>query len=262
MLFVLNSLGIGGSEVKIIRIANSMVHAGIPVTLAYLDDRLSAAGKIDPEVPTVHLGRRGKYSIEALQVLRGLIGDDTRAVVAVNHYPLLYVVPAVKLARAQGIKAIGLVNAPEPTGTDMLIRGVYAPLLRQCDEVVFGCIVQQALWAARYRVPPERARVIYNGVDHVFYSPGNGTEEGEALRSRLRIPDTAFVIGSIGRLAPEKSFNLLIRAFARLHEAGRDAYVIIAGTGAQKRSLEQLAAEEGVATRSCFWAPWRTSGRR
>lgn len=252
MLFVLNSLAVGGSEIKIIKVANAMARAGMPVKLAYLDDRRSASDKVDSEVPTVHLGRRGKYSIGSLQMLRGLIGNDTRAVVAVNQYPLLYVIPAIKLAKAKDVKAIGLVNTSEVMGTDMLIRGVYAPLLRRCEQVVFGCVAQQALWAERYRVPPERARVIYNGVDHAFYSPANGAEEGVALRNRLRIPDGAVVIGSIGRLAPEKSFDLLIGAVSRLHAAGRDTYAIIAGTGAEKARLEGLAAERGVADKVLF----------
>ncbi len=52
---------------------------------------------------------------------------------------------------------------------------------------------------------------------------------------------------AMGRLAPQKNFALLIRAFA--HIAGADDQLVIAGEGAERAQLEALAAELGVADR-------------
>jgi glycosyltransferase involved in cell wall biosynthesis len=55
-------------------------------------------------------------------------------------------------------------------------------------------------------VPPGEIRVIPNGVDTFRFSPASFRREGVS----------PVCIGSIGRLAPEKNYPLLIRAFAQL----------------------------------------------
>jgi glycosyltransferase involved in cell wall biosynthesis len=252
MLFVLNSLAVAGSELKIIRLANALARAGVPVKLAYLDFRHAALDQVDPGIPTFPLHRRGKYSVTSLRSLRGLIEDRTRAVVAVNLYPLLYVLPAVKLARVENTRIVSLVNTSELARGELLLRKVYGPLLRRCDCVVFGSVSQQGLWRDKYQIQPQRTKVIHNGVDHEFFSPASGAKEGRLLRKRLRIPDGAVVIGSVGRLAPEKSFDLLITALAKLNAAGREAFGVLAGTGRERESLEVLAEKEGIADKIRF----------
>jgi glycosyltransferase involved in cell wall biosynthesis len=55
---------------------------------------------------------------------------------------------------------------------------------------------------------------------------------------------------SIGRLAKEKNFDLLIRAFARLEN--KELHLVIMGSGDEKKALESLANELGVAERVEF----------
>ena len=101
MLFVLNSLTVGGSETKIIRVANALASSGDRAELAYLNPPESALARIDPAVSVTNLHRRGKYSISSFRRLRDLVNRERQAVVAVNLYPLLYVVPAVKFDTRQ-----------------------------------------------------------------------------------------------------------------------------------------------------------------
>lgn len=53
------------------------------------------------------------------------------------------------------------------------------------------------------------------------------------------------VILGVGRLAPQKDFATLIRAFARLRES-RQARLLILGEGSERPALQQLATELGV----------------
>jgi glycosyltransferase involved in cell wall biosynthesis len=53
----------------------------------------------------------------------------------------------------------------------------------------------------------------------------------------------------MGRLAPEKGFDLLIEAFARLAERFGDWGLAILGEGRLRGELESLAAERGLAGR-------------
>lgn len=55
------------------------------------------------------------------------------------------------------------------------------------------------------------------------------------------------LILAVGRLAPEKGFDTLVEAFARLREAGRDARLLILGEGPERGRLEALIDEHGLA---------------
>jgi glycosyltransferase involved in cell wall biosynthesis len=252
LLFVLNSLGVGGSEIKIIKVANALVRSGTAVELAYLNPVETSLSMIDPAVPVTCLDRRGKYSFSSLRRLGELVNRERQTVVAVNPYPLLYVVPAVKWCKLSNIKCVGLVNSMDLFGRERMYGRLFAQFLRRCDQIVFGCMAQQMHWVKKYGLPLERSLIIYNGVDHEYYSPTIRAKEGILLRQQLQIPENAVVVGSIGRLAPVKNYDKLIIALANLSAAGREAYAILGGEGADREKLERLAAAKGVAGRVKF----------
>jgi glycosyltransferase involved in cell wall biosynthesis len=245
MLFVLNSLSIGGSELKIIRVANALAESGTRVSLAYLNAPETALPMVHPAVSNTHLNRSGKYSFKALKKLRCLLSPQ-QTVLAVNLYPLLYVIPSVKLSGMNGIKTVGLVNTPANPGSYGLPRFLYSPLLRRCNAVVFGSMTQRDCWVGECKIPPQRARVIYNGVDQIHFSAGNVEREMIVLRETLEIPKDALVVGSVGRLAPEKGYDLLILAASRLREMGHNIHLIFSGDGRERARLENLANSRGI----------------
>ena len=55
------------------------------------------------------------------------------------------------------------------------------------------------------------------------------------------------VVLAVGRLAPQKDFPTLLRAFAELRAQGTDARLIILGEGEERQRLTTLAAELGIA---------------
>ncbi len=66
-----------------------------------------------------------------------------------------------------------------------------------------------------------------------------------APRAALGVPDGAPLVLALGRLHPNKAFDVLIRALARLP----DVHAVIAGEGPERRALATLAHAEGVAPR-------------
>lgn len=252
MLFVLNCLGVGGSEIKIIKTANALSGAGIPVELAYLNKPDTSLGTVSPRVAVTNLRRHGPYSVPALSRLRRCVKRERRAVIVVNLYPLLYAVPAVKSLLSGDRELIALINTSVSLHEDMVHERVYAKFLRRCDKLVFGCNAEMRKWIDKHNLSSERAQVIYNGVDHGFFSPGSDFESPDALRRRLGIPRDAPVIGSIGRLEVEKSFDMLIAAFERSLESGSQAHLILAGRGEDRPRLEQLAKAASLEDRVHF----------
>ena len=61
------------------------------------------------------------------------------------------------------------------------------------------------------------------------------------MRAELGIPPSAFVIGTVGRLAPEKNYGFLIRAAEPLLATG--AHLLFVGDGVERTRLEQQAAQ-------------------
>jgi glycosyltransferase involved in cell wall biosynthesis len=91
-------------------------------------------------------------------------------------------------------------------------------------------------------VSRDRCILIENGIDIEAYpSP---IDPDEAKR-RLDIPPDRLVVGAVGRLSPEKGFDLLIRAADRLLRDGLDFTLIIAGDGGEAAYLASLIGELG-----------------
>lgn len=250
MLFVLNSLAVGGTETKIVRIANALVRSGVRVELVYLNGPNTLLDKVDPSIQVTNLHRRGKYSVGALRRLCAIVKREQHVVVAVNQYPLLYVIPAVKWWDSRNIRAVGLINAP--IGKETLFEKVYAAFLKRCDRAVFGYGDHREYWVKEYRLCPARTQVIYNGVDCSFYSPAAAASESELLRRELGVSDDAKIIGTVGRFRPEKTFDHLITAVANLNCSGRKTYGLLVGQGGELDRLRDAAISEGVADKIKF----------
>lgn len=60
------------------------------------------------------------------------------------------------------------------------------------------------------------------------------------------------VLISVGRLAPEKNWDTLLQAFAKVHTEHPEVRLVVIGDGPARQSLETLSTELGVADRVTF----------
>lgn len=87
---------------------------------------------------------------------------------------------------------------------------------------------------------PERKVVrIHNGVDLGQFS----TQGREAARRLLALDESAFVIGTVGRLDPVKDHTSLLQAFAPLTRLNSPVRLIIAGEGPARKQIESQIRE-------------------
>lgn len=251
-LFLTGTLEFGGSEKKVVKIANALAESGHNVGLAYLNKPDPLLASIDSKVPVTYLDRKGKYSIRSLQRLISLLRVQHPNVVTVNFYPLLYAVPAAKLFLKGNCEVVSLINTTEFVDREWVLGQIYAPFIRRCDKIVFGCEAQRTLWIGRYRIPANRSYCIYNGVDADYFAVAAVPDSTSLVRAKLGIPDGSIVFGSIGRLAPEKNFELLINAVGNLHDQGKNAYLILVGAGAEEAQLKHAVQQRGLGDRVRF----------
>ncbi|MFC4308903.1 glycosyltransferase [Steroidobacter flavus] len=249
-LFVLNNLGVGGSENKIVRLANALSGRGMRVGVAYLNEPTTLLKNIDSSVATFFLSRQGRFSLEANAALRQLIEQQCpRNVVSVNLYPALYVVTATRWVKHRP-RIIGLMNTTEMRRGARWKRGFYTHVLRYLDWTVYGCELQRDAWLSANSPMRPRSSVIYNGVDlNKFSAARTGAT---AQRAQYGIGENAFVVGTVGRLVAEKNQLPLVDAVADLRATGADVHLMLVGDGALRATLEQRAAERGISSAVTF----------
>lgn len=73
-----------------------------------------------------------------------------------------------------------------------------------------------------------------------------------AVKQELGLPPDARILLYVGRLAPEKNLDLLLRAFARIAAQTNDTYLTLAGSGKSLAGLESRAIALGIHRRIRF----------
>lgn len=100
-------------------------------------------------------------------------------------------------------------------------------------------------------VDPHKIFTSKHAVTNSLYSRAVTAEEIGSLRKCLALPADARIILSIGRLVPVKGLRYLIRGFAEA-SGGRNVYLVLVGTGPERRSCENLVRELGIGDRVRF----------
>ncbi len=243
--------GTGGGPEKTILQGAASAGAGISVTVCYIrnrrdpdycvDQRASAAG-----VDYVELQERHSLDPSIWRPLRELV--QQRAVDVIHSHEYKTDLLAWLLARSTG--AAPLATAHGWTGHSRRERFVYYPadkrLLRRFPMVVaVSSEVKGELVAHGCR--PDRVRVLLNGIDHRRFCR-DPVRIPEA-RKRFGLSDGLLAIGAVGRLEPQKRFDLLIAAFRRVAEDWPRARLLIAGDGSLRESLQRLIATNHLEAR-------------
>jgi 1,2-diacylglycerol 3-alpha-glucosyltransferase len=79
--------------------------------------------------------------------------------------------------------------------------------------------------------------------------------DGERFRDRHGIPQRAFVLGHVGRLAPEKNLGFLANAAALFLKRAPSAWFVVVGGGPFEPKLREILEAEGVMSRVIFTGP-------
>jgi glycosyltransferase involved in cell wall biosynthesis len=95
-------------------------------------------------------------------------------------------------------------------------------------------------------VPTKNLVLVENAIDAGEYRRRQTIAEAKAS---LGFPPSRFLIGAVGRLSPEKGFDLLIRSVNSLAKKGEDVQLVIVGEGDERPNLERQVAELGLQDR-------------
>ena len=138
---------------------------------------------------------------------------------------------------------------PQETIQDFLKNAVHRWLrefMQKCQHIIIPSESLKDILIRDYGLH-ERYSVIPTGTSLEPFL----NADGKSLRSENGWQDETVLI-SVGRLAPEKNWDTLVHAFAKVHEERPRTRLVLIGDGTAKPSLEALAAELGIADRVTF----------
>ncbi|MEU3334975.1 glycosyltransferase [Streptomyces sp. NPDC002144] len=248
VLHVITGLGVGGAEQQLRLLVRHLPVDCDVVTLT--NPGAVAEGLAADGVRVTHLGMAGNRDLAALPRLVRLIRSGGYDLVHTHLYrACVYGRLAARLAGVRAIVATEHSLGDSQMEGRRLSRGVRSLYLASerlgRSTVAVSPTVAERL--RRWGVPAPRIEVVPNGVDlpRFRFDP----DRRRRTRRRLGLPEDAYVVGGIGRLAPGKRFDVLVHALARLP---RDHWLLLVGGGSEENVLRRTAQEAGVADRVLF----------
>lgn len=102
----------------------------------------------------------------------------------------------------------------------------------------------------RYLIPAKKIQVIINGIDMQEFRRNN--ESRERIRREFSIVPETSLIGTIGRISPEKGQRYFIEAAAQVLESFPQACFVFVGDGGQGQEMRLYAESLGIADKVIF----------
>ena len=130
-----------------------------------------------------------------------------------------------------GVRVVAVEQLPLPVNPGLQRWRKRATSLRLAAHVAVGTRSAREL-ERDIGLPEGWVDVVYNGVPQL------------ELAEQARVSESP-VVGSLGRLAPQKGYDVLVRALAELP----DVHAVIVGDGEERERLQGLATELGVSER-------------
>ncbi len=256
LLIVNSTLHIGGAEQVAACLAEHVDREAFDTAACYLkepghiaDQMLRSAVDLVP-IPGLRSGRRDYLTFLKL---RRLIRSRRIEVIHTHDIHGMIDGAACRLT-TPGLRFVHTFhygNYPDRRIRHKFIEGA---LSRVADVLIAVSHSQATAIRKLYRIPENRIRVVWNGVEEPKTSE-------EALRLQWSIPAGTPVIASISTLIAQKGIGHLLEAAALLRQSGERFVLLIAGDGLLRQGLLARSAELGLQAHVQFlgWVPQASS---
>lgn len=243
--FLITSLGVGGAERQLLKIAKYLKHHEWHVSVSALHPPADLADEFEHEGLRVQFLSKTNTKVNlqsAINLHRILKSQKPDALVTfllqanlvgrtfgtLSHVP---VISSIRNTQFGGKSAIG-------RWTGNLLERFSSPLAK---AVVFNSHLAADMAIKRYLVPAAKAHVIPNAVSGI--SDASSRKDLLELRQSIVGRESSmnqFLWLSVGRLEPQKNYPALLRAFKRIVTENNQSHLLIAGEGREQSSLRQL----------------------
>jgi glycosyltransferase involved in cell wall biosynthesis len=236
----------GGAERAMAKLAAGIADRGFDVDLVLSDASGHYLAEVPPEVRIVNL-HAGRVLASLPGLVRYLRRERPAAMLTSMNYVNVVGIWARALARVDTRlvvneqNALSLEAAHSPRRRHRMLPRLIGRFYPWADRIVSVARGTADDLSRTAGLPRERIDVVHNPIvtpelkqladaslDHPWFRPGEPP-----------------VVVSVGRLAEQKDFGTLLRAFAQVRQ-DRDARLVILGEGPERGSLEALVTELGL----------------
>ncbi|HTM44833.1 MAG TPA: glycosyltransferase [Polyangiaceae bacterium] len=240
IVHILSSFGMGGQERVAVDLAKAQLSAGhevIAVSLAGEQEEPIGIAFRQAGAQTETIAKRSGFD-PTLSVRVAARLASLRIDVVHTHNPqaMIYGTPVARLLRAAAVHSKHGIN-PDMARRKWLRRTVS----KWVDAYVAVTPALSEIALQNRECDPAKLHVIPNGIDTRLYTPNPAARQ--RVRRELRIPENAWVVGTVGRLAREKDQGLLIQAMANLFSEHNR--LLIVGAGSERDALMTQAKVNG-----------------
>ncbi|MFY0731798.1 glycosyltransferase [Pseudomonas sp. NFX15] len=249
LLIILHDLSAGGAEKMMARLAGALVEAGNDVTLLMLTGGGVNVALVDPRVKQVEL--RSVRSASAVPALASFLRQNRfdAQLAALTHVNVVAIAAAALSGTLERLHVSerNAFSRDKHVNPSLRVRLAYllAPLLYRLIPNPVIC-VSRGVAEDLVETTIARTQDVTIADNPVLDNDFRDKAPGQPTHQWLRDKSTPVIV-AVGRLAPQKGFDTLIEAFARL--PFRDTRLIIFGEGALRAQLLEQAARLDVADR-------------
>lgn len=238
LVYVITDSGIGGTEKALLQILERLDRSRFePVAVIVVKGRRDMAARWEAAGVPVHTLGMGRWpTLAALFKLRRLLTDLKPDIV---HAFLYHAIQLCRLAFSR--PAWRLISSPRvnyrfaPPAAILIDR-----FLRTRDTLSICESKAGRETLIKLGYPASRVAVAPNGVDAARFS--RDAAAGGRLRSEWGVGEGELVVGAVGRLHPQKGFDVLLAAAAELKKSPARFRLAIAGVGPDARKLRAQAS--------------------
>jgi glycosyltransferase involved in cell wall biosynthesis len=263
LLWLIDSLAVGGAEALILPFAQQLVHTRFSLTVCALQtiEGSEIEGQLREQgIEVLHAGARKLRDRPAFERLVALVSERK---IALIHAHLTYASTwAALLTRRTGVPSVcSLHVAPFATrqqtntvrhriATDVRDWIMRFALNRWATMVVTVSAAIQDEYVRR-GLKRAKTRVVHNGIDVTKFNRARD-ECRTLLRELFGISEHVPLVATVSVLRPAKGIEVLLEAIPRVP----DAHFLIVGDGPKREEWQAIAERLGISNR-VHWAGYR-----
>ena len=257
VLHVITSLVRGGAETHVAELAREQVDRGVDVTVAHLKDETywrDSLVEAGVAIAPLAMARYGDLRpIARLRAAMRCIRPD----VLHAHLPPAELYARLAIATGGPTRAFVLTrHNDEGFYHGPWHRELGAWVARRADTVIAVSDTVRDQTHRYLGVSPKKTRTIYHGIDPDPFARISSAERSQ-LRAEWGAVNDTVVIGTVGRLAPQKGLHALLEGFVRYRAlASQPSRLVVVGCGPLETELKARSIELGLAD-AVVWAGFR-----
>lgn len=234
IIFIVGGLGIGGTETYLLRLITDLVSTKKDIEVIIIC-KLGVKGELEDDftklgvrIEALKLGPFPNLAYAKLYSLFRVI----RKTAVIDFTGNFAVLPLI-IAKLAGIKTrVAFYRTSGNRFSPSVLRTLYNFIQNRLLKRVASTILLNSKTAKEFFFPKcksQKIKVIYNGFDI-----SNFLNNGKSVRKEYGIPESAYVVGHIGRLNPAKNHITMIDIANEVCTKNREIYFLFCGKDVNK----------------------------